>query len=64
MGPSPATMSTTPSTLREIKQKIEREKRPTCSIAFLIAFTWQLEILVTVLIRRAGLGLVGVGRGC
>ena len=60
-----ATMSTPSSTLREIKQKIEHKKRPTCSIpCLLIAFTRQLEILVTVLIRRARLGLVGVGWGC
>ena len=55
-----ATMSTPSSTLREIKQKIEHKKRPTCSIPCLLIalITWQLEILVTLLV-----GLVGVWVG-
>ena len=53
-------MSTPSSTLREIKQRIEHKKRPTCSIPCLLIalITWQLEILVTLLV---GL-VVGVGR--
>ena len=55
-----ATMSTPSSTLREIKQKIEHKKRPTCSIPCLLIalITWQLETLVTLLV-----GLVGVWVG-
>ena len=55
-----------PSSLREIKQKIERKKLLTCSIPCLLIalIAWQLEILVTMLIKRARVGFVGVGWGC